>query len=151
VPAAPLPVVHAALHAAVVAMRDTHAPELHVYDLWRPDLALPAAYWWLGEGGLPERPDDCTVVQPIRFVLCIAVDPATTVAEDARRLLDYVQLAWDALDPVIYAARLAGAGPNRARWAAGLQLVQDTIGGAPVTVAELPVEVPIRRTVIPNP
>lgn len=148
-----LPDAHRALVVALEAMRDAHAPELHVYDLWRPDLALPAVWTWFAPGTAERRPDNCTVRQVDRIVVVIGVLPAARIDEDVRGLVDYVQLAREALDPVIYP--MTGPGPldgqTRAAWAAGQQFVVDRMGDATITCAELPVEVTIDRTVIPGP
>lgn len=144
-----LPDAHRALFVALEAMRDAEAPELHVYDLWRPDMDLPAVWMWMAPGTAPRpRPDVCTVRQVDRLVVTIGVDPAAIVTDDARRLLDYVQLVRVALDPVIYASRPLD-GQQEAFWASGQQLVQDRLGEALITCAELPVEVTLDRTVNP--
>lgn len=149
-PRGSLPDTWAALTTALETYRDAQAPELHVYDLWRPDMALPAVWLWMAPGTVPDRPDTCTVRQVDRIVVTIGVDPAATVTEDARRLIDYLQAVREALDPVLYAARPLD-GQQRARWASGQQIVLDRLGDAQITCAELPVEITLDRTVQPVP
>lgn len=143
-----LPDAHQALFRALQAVRDTSAPELHVYDLWRPDMALPAIWMWMAPGSVPRRPDLCTVRNVDVLVISIGVDPAAIVTDDARRLLDYVQLVREGIDPIVYAARPLD-GQHQAEWAAGQQTVQDELGGVPILTAELPVAITLDRTVNP--
>lgn len=144
-----LPDAHRALVAALEAARDAVAPELHVYDLWRPDMALPAIWTWMAPGTVSPRPDVCTVRMTDRVVVTIGVDPMALVTDDARRLIDYVQVVREALDPVIYPPDGTGplGGQSRAAWANGQQFVQDTLGDVQIICAELPVEVVLDRTV----
>lgn len=146
-----LPDAHAALIAALEASRDALAPELHVYDLWRPDMALPAVWTWMAPGSVPsQRKDNCTATHVDRIVVVVGVDPAALVTDDARRLIDYVQLLREALDPVLYAPRPLG-GQTRAVWGSGQQFVTDQLGDAHVLCAELPVEITLDRHVNPAP
>jgi hypothetical protein len=148
-----LPDAHAAIVAALTAWRDAEATEVHVYDLWRPDMAFPAVWTWMAPGTVPTpRPDTCTVRQVDRIVVVIGVDPAATITEDVRSLLGYVQAVREALDPVLYPGGIPlGGAATRAGWASGQQFVVDTIGDAQITEAELPIEVTLDRTVNPGP
>lgn len=145
-----LPDAHRALVDALKAMRDADAPELHVYDLWRPDMALPGVWIWLAPGTANPKPNVCTVSQVDRFVVIVGVDPAATIDDDARRLLDYVQLVREALDPVLYGDTPLD-GQKAAAWASGHQLALDKLGDVQVTTAELPIDVTMERTVNPAP
>lgn len=146
-----LPDAHRALYEALVAVRDAKAPFLNVYDLWRPDMALPAVWMWVAPGTVPRpRPDTCTVRNVDRIVVSVGVDPAAVVTDDARRLLDLVQIIREGLDPILYASRPLD-GQQEAAWGSGAQTVQDQLGDAPVLTFELPIEVTLDRTVNPAP
>jgi hypothetical protein len=140
---------HAELFAALEAIRDEHAPELNVYDLWRPDMALPAVWTWLAPGTVPKRTKGtCVVTWEDRIVVTVGVDPQARIDQDARRLFDYVQLLREHLTPVLYAPRSLGD-QSFAGWASGQQLVQDVLGGAQITAAELPVALTLDLTFRP--
>jgi hypothetical protein len=136
----------AGIYDDVVASRTAAAPELHVYPLWQPDMALPAVWFWLAEGTVVRpRPDTCTVRQIDRLVVTVGVDPSALITLDARRLIDYVAALRPALDPAVYARRPWGC--HEAAWASGSRFVSDQLGDAQILCAELPIEVTTDRTV----
>jgi hypothetical protein len=136
----------AGIYADLEALRDAALPELHVYPMWRPDLALPAVWLWLAEGTVPRpRPDTCTVRHVDRVVVTVGVDPSALIGDDALRLATYIAEIRAGLDPAIYARRPWTC--HEASWASGSRLVQDQLGDAQILCAELPIEVTTDRTV----
>lgn len=147
---------HASLHASIEEIRDAAAPELHVYPLWRADMAFPAVWQWLAPGTTPKpRRSPCEVRQIDRLVVCVGVDPSATVTDDAFALMRYLQILREGLDRVLYGTPGDGSRPladqTRAEWGDGHQMVQLQQGDALILTIELPVEVTIDRDVITDP
>lgn len=131
----------------VAAQVRTAHPELHVYRWWRPDAALPCVYHWLTPS-TRERPDLCVERDVLRITVSIAVDPHSTVAEDAMQLETYVDTALDVYAAAFEQRRPLG-GQSLAR-RTGLQTVSDRWGDASVLILELPLEVWLDRAVTPT-
>lgn len=139
---------HAALHAALQAIRDERAPELHVFPLWRADMTFPAVWQWLAPGTTPKpRGNLCEVRQIDRLVAIVGVDPSATTTDDAFALMRYLQILREGLDPVLYADRPLDE-QTRAEYGDGHQLVQMQQGDALILCAEIPIEITIDRRVV---
>jgi hypothetical protein len=121
-------------------------PELHVFRWWRPDAALPCLFHWLTPSSRETPPDICTSRDTLRITVSIAVDPFSTVAEDALQLENYADTALDVYDVALAQRRPLG-GQSAAR-RTGMQTVSDRWGEAPVLVLELPVEVTLDRPIV---
>lgn len=145
-----LPAAHRSLVAHLKACRDSHAPELHVYDLWRGDMKLPAIWTWIAPGTVGGFKDQCRVEVTHRVVIVVAVNPAARLDQDARRLLDYAEILQRHFDRVLYgtAGASRASGLERAKsaaWSTGAQLTLDKLGSVDVTCYELPIDVTLSR------
>lgn len=131
----------------LVTLAGTIHPTLNVYRWWRPDMELPAVWHWLTPAST-ERRTDCDVRDVARVTVSIGVDPLVTVAEDMLEVEEYLDLARDVYDPVLYASRPFGQSNARRN---GFQTVADELGKASILVLEIPVEVWLDRSVTPQP
>lgn len=118
-------------------------PELHVYRWWRSDAALPCVFHWLTPSSRDTPPDQCTNRDTIRITVSIAVDPHSSVAEDAMQLEDFADTALDLYDAALNARRPLGGQSAAKR--TGAQMTSDDWGGAPVLLLELPLEITLDR------
>lgn len=128
-----------------------HPETLNVYRWWRPDMTLPAVYNWLTPATTepPDRPA-CRVVDLARITVCIAVDPTAVAGEgDMLEVEEYLLLATAAIDPLVYADEPFGQRIRARRQ--GFQTVNDELGGVPILVLELPLEVYVESDLDPVP
>lgn len=140
--------ISAAIDELVAIESTIHPASLHGYRWWRPDMTLPAIYNWLTPADT--EADDvpvCRVVDWLRVTCSIAVHPQAIAGEgDLLEIEEYLDLALDVLDPVIYGD--APLGQRLARRRGFRTVLGPELGGIEPLTLELPLEIRIDRNII---